>query len=171
MTFHARSDSLCVRRPPAICDSDIIKEVEGLVQDVAEFATNLAKDLADFIDSLPTPSKLMRMAVDFVKEKLLSGDGLCVRPNCGGHVNSGREQNLVPAGIDDVEILASHHAAPTPRATIRPPPTRSNIATTHTPHLLLYAQHTVSVTCAPPRVCGSMCGTGTYHVVRLLHGV
>ena len=131
MTYHARSDSLCVRRPPAICDSDIIKEVEGLVQDVAEFATNLAQDLADFIYSLPTPSKLMRMAVDFVKDKLLSGDGLCVRPNCGGHVNSGTEQNLV-TGINNVEIKASHHAAPTPRATIRPPPTRSNIATTRT---------------------------------------
>ena len=101
MTFHARSDSLCVRRPPAICDSDIIKEVEGLVQDVAEFATNLAQDLADFIDSLPTPSKLMRMAVDFVKEKLLSGDGLCVRPNCGGHVNSGTEQNLRPGSYGE----------------------------------------------------------------------
>ena len=131
-----------MRRPPAICDSDIIKEVEGLVQDVAEFATNLAQDLADFIDSLPTPSKLIDMAVDFVKEKLLllSSDGLCVRPYCGGHINSGTEQDLVP-GIKDVEILASHHAAPTPRATIRPPPTRSNIATTHTTTLVVRPAH------------------------------
>ena len=124
-----------MRRPPAICDSDIIKEVEGLVQDVAEFATNLAQDLADFIDSLPTPSKLIDMAVDFVKEKLLllSSDGLCVRPYCGGHINSGTEQDLVP-GIKDVEILASHHtqrqrharqSAHRPRAQISPPPTQS----------------------------------------------
>ena len=123
-----------MRRPPAICDSDIIKEVEGLVQDVAEFATNLAQDLADFIDSLPTPSKLIDMAVDFVKEKLLllSSDGLCVRPYCGGHINSGTEQDLVP-GIKDVEILASHHtqrqrharqSAHRPRAQISPPPTQ-----------------------------------------------
>ena len=100
-----------------------------MVQDIAKFATTLAKDLGDFIDSLPTPSKLLGMAVDFVKEKLLSSDGLCVRPNCrGGHINSGLEQDLVPR-MKDAEILASHHAAPTPPATSLPPPTRSNIAT------------------------------------------
>ena len=121
-----------MRRSPAICDSDIVKEVEGLVQDVAEFATNLAQDLADFIDSLPTPSKLMGMAVDFVKEKLLSGDGLCVRPYCGGHVNSGTEQELV-TGIKDVEIKASHpahclgHSCATPRVW-------SNVWHRHLPH-------------------------------------
>ena len=95
--------------PSCNCDSDIVKEVEGLVQDIAEFATNLAQDLADFIDSLPTPSKLIDMAVDFVKKKLLGSDGLCVRPYCGGHINSGTEQNLVPAGIDGVEADEHGH--------------------------------------------------------------
>ena len=110
------------------------QKVKDVVQDIADFGKKLANDLTDFINSLPTPSQLMDMAVDFVKEKLLSGEGLCVRPYCrGGHINSGMEKNLVPQ-MKDVEILASHHTAPaTPRATIRPPPTRSNISTHASP--------------------------------------
>ena len=109
---------------------DIADEVYETSQDIAEFSTKLAKDMKDFIDSLPTPSKLMDMAVDFVKEKLLSSDGLCVRPNCGGHINSGTELDLVPK-VEDVEISASHHtqrqrharqSAHRPSAQISPPP-------------------------------------------------
>ena len=111
---------------------DIVDAVYETSQDIAEFSTKLANDLKDFIESLPTPSKLMNMAVDFVKEKLLSSDGLCVRPNCGGHINSGTEQDLVPK-MEDMEILASHHtqrqrharqSAHRPRAQISPPPTQ-----------------------------------------------
>ena len=133
MTSRARADSLHVWRRLQ-CDSNIGQKVQDVVRDIADFGKKLANDLTDFINSLPTPSQLMDMAVDFVKEKVLSGEGLCVRPYCrGGHINSGMEKDLVPQ-MKHVEILASHHTAPaTPRATIRPPPTRSNISTHASP--------------------------------------
>eukprot|EP00964_Phaeocystis_antarctica_P018873 scaffold10401_cov65-Phaeocystis_antarctica.AAC.4 len=105
-------------------DRAVFDEVEELVNDVASFATNLANRLTEFIDRLPSPERLMQMAGDFIKEKLLSDDGLCLAPSCGGtHINSGEEKDLVP-GSNDLEILASH---PTTH-TDRPHATRYNRA-------------------------------------------
>ena len=89
-------------------DRAVFDEVETLVNDVASFATNLANSLTEFIDSLPSPERLMEMAGDFIKAKLLNDDGLCLAPSCGGtHINSGEEKNLVPT-VNGLEILASH---------------------------------------------------------------
>ena len=91
-------------------DRDVYDEVVKLVNKVADFATDFANDVIDFINSLPSPAKLMEMAGDFVQDKLSNNDGLCLAPKCPGtHINSGVEEDLVP-GLDDLEILASHHA-------------------------------------------------------------
>ena len=90
-------------------DRAVFDEVETLVNDVASFATNLANSLTEFIDSLPSPERLMEMAGDFIKAKLLNDDGLCLAPSCGGtHINSNVEENLTPT-VKGLEILASHH--------------------------------------------------------------
>ena len=105
-------------------DRAVFEEVKDLVNDVASFATNLAKTLTDFIKSLPSPAKLMEMAGEFIKENLLKDDGLCLAPSCGGtHINSNEEKSLVPKGIG-LEILASQ---PTTHAD-RPHATRYNRA-------------------------------------------
>ena len=105
-----------------LCDRAVFDEVEKLVNDVASFATNLVNSLTEFIDSLPSPAKLMQMAGDFIKEKLLGDDGLCLAPSCGDtHINSGMEKDLVP-NVKNLEILASQ---PTTHAD-RPHATRYN---------------------------------------------
>ena len=85
-----------------------------LGQDVAAFAKNLEDELTKFIDSLPTPAELMRLAINEIKEALISDDGLCLAPSCRGfHINSGEEQDIVPGDSDVLEILASHLIAHT----------------------------------------------------------
>ena len=91
------------------CGRNVFDEVENMVEVSANFAIDFKKDLTEFIDSLPSPAQLMQLAGDFIKEKLLSDDGLCLSPSCPGiHINSGVEEDLVP-DLDDLEILASHH--------------------------------------------------------------
>ena len=85
-----------------------------LGRDVAAFAKNLEDELTKFIDSLPTPAELMRLAINEIKEALISDDGLCLAPSCGGfHINSGNEQDIVPGDSDVLEILVSHLIAHT----------------------------------------------------------
>ena len=155
------------------CDRAVFNEVEKLVRDVAEFATKLAATLADAIDSLPSPARLMEMVGDFIKEKLLNDGGLCFAPSCPGiHINTGVEEDLVP-DMDDLEILASHHithayrpcnVAHTTLPTQRISPTRvsktppyTRIALTNRP----CHAHTVSATREPPRVV--QCGRRSPH--------
>ena len=77
--------------------------------DIEAFATNLANELTKFIDSLPTPAGLMRLAVNGIKAALI--DGLCVSPSCPGtraqHINSGKEEDIVKRSRS-LGILASH---------------------------------------------------------------
>lgn len=106
-----RSDSSHVALP-AICDSKIFTDVENMYKEIEKFAQGLARELTDIIDKLPSPSRLMEMAGEWIKEQLL-GDtdrrrldpsdpfhgGLCLAPSCrGSHVNSGKEEDLVLGG-------------------------------------------------------------------------
>lgn len=85
-----------------------------LARDVAAFAKNLENELTKFIDSLPTPAELMRLAINAIKGALISDDGLCLSPSCPGyHINSGNEQDIVPGDSDVLEILVSHLIAHT----------------------------------------------------------
>ena len=81
-----------------------------MYDDIEDFADNLATELTNFINSLPSPSRLVEMAEEFIKEQLLGAtdrrrldpsdpfqNGLCLSPSCKGwHVNSGKEENIVP---------------------------------------------------------------------------
>ena len=127
-------------------DRNVFDKVKDLVNDVASFAKNLADSLIELIDRLPSPERLMQMASDFIKEKLLSDDGLCLAPSCGGtHINSGVEENLTPT-VKGLQILASHHTthADLPSQTTLVTPTHKS---------------------RPPDV------TGAHHIVRLLRDV
>ena len=91
---------------------DVVNEVTQLGLKVAAFATDLANELTTFINSLPTPAELMRLAVEGIKEALVTDNGLCLAPSCPGyHINSGKEEDIVPGKSEVLEILASHHIA------------------------------------------------------------
>ena len=79
-----------------------------MVLKVAAFATDLANDLTMFINSLPTPAELMQSAIDGIKEALIKYNGLCLAPSCSGyHINSGKEEDIVPGESDVLEILVT----------------------------------------------------------------
>ena len=109
MASRARSGILA---PRVLCDRGVFDKMEDLVKKVGDFAKDLADDITGFIDSLPSVGSLMEMAEDFVKDKILSEDGLCIAPYCPGiHINSGVEENLANKLFkeEELEILASHH--------------------------------------------------------------
>ena len=162
------------------CDRAVFNEVEKLVGDVAEFATKLAATLADAIDSLPSPARLMEMVGDFIKERLLNDGGLCFAPSCPGiHINTGVEEDLVP-DMDDLEILASHHithayrpcnVAHTTLPTQRISPTRvSKTLPIHAlPSPTALAMPTLSRLLVSRPVWSNV--AGAHHIVRLLQDV
>ena len=130
-----------------------------LARDVAAFAKNLENELTKFIDSLPTPAELMRLAINEIKQALISDDGLCLAPSCPGyHINSGKEQDIVPGNSDVLEILASHLIAHTPFACHQPPTRnapqsrkhRQRMAPPHHACTLVTHLRTVSVFLRPP---------------------
>ena len=85
-----------------------------LERDVAAFATNLADALVYFVNLLPHPGDL----IDALNIGVLlnADDGLCLAPSCPGfHINSGKEENIVPGETDAISILASHTAPLRPR--------------------------------------------------------
>ena len=95
---------------PVPLGRSVFDGVEQLVLDVGAFVVKLGDDLVDFVGKLPSPAGLMQLAIDGIKKKLFKDNGLCLAPSCPGyHINSGVEEDLVP-GLDDLEILASHHA-------------------------------------------------------------
>ena len=98
-----------------------------LGRDVAAFATNLADALVYFVNLLPDPGDLID-ALD-IGGLLDADDGLCLAPACPGsfHINSGKEENIVPGETEAISILASntHRIAHAYRI---PPTQRARIA-------------------------------------------
>ena len=85
-----------------------------LGRDVAAFATNLADALVYFVNLLPSPGDLID-ALD-IGVLLNADDGLCLAPSCPGfHINSNKEESIVPGETDAISILASHTAPLRPR--------------------------------------------------------
>jgi hypothetical protein len=170
----SRADGLSRARsgilaPRVLCDRGVFDKMEDLVKKVGDFAKDLADDITGFIDSLPSVGGLMEMAEDFVKDKILSKDGLCIAPYCPGiHINSGVEENLAEKSFkeEELEILASHHITPRaycPRATShsrgRPHACRANTS----------ISHTVLATLVSRLVWSNV--PGAHHIVRLLQDV
>ena len=83
-----------------------------LGRDVAAFATNLADALVYFVNLLPSPGDLID-ALD-IGNLINADDGLCLAPSCPGfHINSNKEESIVPGETDAISILASHTASRT----------------------------------------------------------
>ena len=114
---------------PATCGRSVVNKVEELVEGIAAFTADLAKELTDFIaESLPTPEDIIQMVGNIFN----FADGLCLRPSCSqaSHINTGdHEQLFGPAGTigktDDLTVQAAVKSIYRPR-----PPTH---------HLLVYA--------------------------------
>ena len=93
-----------------------------LGRDVAAFATNLADALVYFVNLLPSPGDLID-ALD-IGNLINADDGLCLAPSCPGfHINSNKEESIVPGETDAISILVSRIAhvyciPPTQRAII-----------------------------------------------------
>ena len=115
-----------------------------LGRDVAAFATNLADALVYFVNLLPDPGDLID-ALD-IGGLLDADDGLCLAPACPGsfHINSGKEENIVPGETEAISILASntHRIAHAYRI---PPTQRARIARACVPRHA-HRPHTVRCT-------------------------
>ena len=131
---------------------DVVDGVKQLGLKVAAFGTDLANELTTFINSLPTPAELMRLAVNEIKKALLTDNSLCLAPSCPGyHINSGKEKDIVPGKSDVLKILASHQIAQSPH---RPHPNRIQPhAHTHCPSAHRVTQH-LRLTSSPRGLCG-----------------
>ena len=108
-----------------------------LERDIAAFATNLADALIDVVNLLPRPCDLID-ALD-IGSLINSGDALCLAPSCPGfHINSGKEENLVPGVTDAISILASlAHAYRIPRRNVLESQAHVFLDTAHRPHTTL----------------------------------
>ena len=130
-----------------------------LGRDVAAFATNLADALVYFVNLLPSPGDLID-ALD-IGNLINADDGLCLAPSCPGfHINSGKEENIVPGETDAISILASHTASRTHIASHR-----RNVLESHT-RVFLDTAHGTDHTPVPCVVCSYV--AGAHLDVRLL---
>ena len=90
---------------------------------VEDFAEGLGTKLNTLIDELPTPADLMQSAAEEVQKALIEDKRLCLTPSCpGSHINSGKEEDIVPGESDVLEILVTtspariSHTTPAPHA-------------------------------------------------------
>ena len=105
-----------------------------LGRDIAAFASNLADALVYFINLLPSPGDL----IDALNIGVLlnADDGLCLAPSCPGfHINSNKEESIVPGETDAISILASlAHAYRIPRRNVLESQAHVFLDTAHRPH-------------------------------------